>query len=100
MPAMTGRCFAPPITEANLRDWPSLFVHQSSHVRGVVAKLRNLVMEARDGDGSLAAPPTAQERKDWGELFDTIKSTIPRNAAFHLLWAVNEIALGRMPTFA
>jgi hypothetical protein len=82
---MTAHCVAPPITRADLERWEELFAgHQ---LRGTFLTLRAIL------EGWAGIPGT-DDRDAMAVLFDTL--TEPhRTPAFHLLWAANELALGR-----
>jgi hypothetical protein len=88
MPLMTGRCIAPPITDELLSSWRQLDISPSF-------LLCRIVVEARKGGASVDLP-TRQEREVFAFEFDQLTEPM-RTPAYHLLWALNEIAIGRSP---
>ncbi len=96
MPLMTARCIAPPITPQNLRDWPALARAMPEPYRSVMNRLLSIVELHRSG--VLGSLPDKSQRDAWGLMFEALAEP-QRTPAFHLLWSVNELSLGRSPRF-
>lgn len=88
MPMMIARCIAPPITDEMLTAWRGLDISPSF-------LLCRIVVESIKHGGTVDLP-TRHERETFGREFDELREPA-RTPAFHLLWAINELALGRSP---
>ena len=90
-------CTAPAIEPNNLSSWNELInSYPPENSVGVAMRLLFNVVNA-ERNGSTYTLPDAAYRTWLGEqLFETLQGTV-RDAAFHLLWHVNELACGRTP---
>lgn len=120
-----GGSFAPPITEEQLAAYQALADSAEAEVREAMLTLHNCVAQwwelpestvegqpHASGRGVIVpltndlkaqlfdAIPWSRELKSMGELFEQLDAATQRdlrNAAFHLLWYVNELNLDREP---
>lgn len=94
----SGRCIAPPVTDKHVKDaWPALAASLPSHIRSDYEKLLVVVRRHKEGEDVTDALPSRNQRDIAGIKFDSLRPP-ERDAAFHLLWYVNELAVGRNPS--
>lgn len=93
---LTGRCLAPPITTSMLGEWESLPTQLAPLEQNAFVSLRDLVLRAQQEARIPEGLPPMAVLNWWQELFEGLSGPA-RQAAFHLLWYVKELALGRHP---
>lgn len=96
MPQLLVRCIAPPIRDTDLTNWQVLIAGMSGEVKAACQTLLGVVSQARLGQQPEL--PSPGQRAAWGQLFEQLEEPA-RTPAFHMLWAANELALGRTPTW-
>jgi hypothetical protein len=94
MPLLYARCVAPPITTAMLDAWGPLFAQLEPRMAELVQWALQIV-KAHKAGGKLKLPS-----RPWCQSMEAAFEELAephRTPAFHCLWYVNELALGRSP---
>lgn len=97
-PRFVAHCVAPPLTDEHINEhFPSLLESLPPQLQAPYSCLLRLVTQHRV-DGSSVNLPARRERDIMATQFDVLPHDGPhRTPAFHLLWYVNELAVGRCP---
>lgn len=98
----TGRCIAPPLTDNKIDlHFPALLATLPELLHADYQKLLEIVTIHRKDFQASINMPSQRERNIMATKFEELPTSGEhRNAAFHLLWYVNELAVGRNPSEA
>lgn len=93
-PRYIGRCIAPHVDAAKFEHWRNAIQAFPESCQAAATSLWELLSAYKLGE--LYTLPDAATRQQYAQLFESLTEP-DRTPAFHMLWCVNEIALGRSP---
>jgi len=99
-----ARCIAPPITSEKLAAYGGMLDSLPDSPRALKDSFRTCLAivqqhKAQPETVTKESLPSQHDRNVMGTQFDSLPSSGPhRDPAFHLLWYVNELAVGRNPS--